>query len=198
MQTMNQGRLTGVRFFWLLGVPAALWLVFAAWTELGLPFPIEGKFTDNGESLPWPGIPLVTYFDGYPDDRFFPLSGSFRHLFWGPALVAASVGFAVGFWTTKRWTYVAAAIGFVLLAYVAVLAWEGWLADGSCRISECYHPASYLEKVGVHTDEHSPTQAFWMTVEVLGTGAIIVASSIWAGLSISELYRSLTGRTEEL
>ena len=70
---------------WLFGLPAIIYLILAAWTELGLPLPIEGF-----------QVPQVTRFDGYGDDNIFPLHERFRHVASPVVIVAIVIGLSFG------------------------------------------------------------------------------------------------------
>ena len=179
---------------WLFGLPGIIYLVLAAWTELGLPFPIESV-----------RVPQVTRFDGY-DDNIFPLHESFRNIASPVALAAIVIGLSFGLIRALRPLSPLILTGLVVIAYGAFLGWDAYVSNPDCRFSfgsspivefgqvvgsrgDCYEPPSYLRDLRVHTDEHSPLQAFSMTAEAMAIIALIAMSSIWAGFGVARLVQ---------
>ena len=186
------GKLQAIGTWWLFGLPAIIYLILAAWTELGLPFPIEGF-----------QVPQVTRFDGCGDDNIFPLHESFRHIASPVALAAIVIGLSFGLIRALRPLIL---ISLVVIAYVTFLGWDAYIPNSDCRFSfgssrivefgqvvgsldECYEPTGYLRDLRVHTDEHSPLQAFSMTAEALAIIALFAMSGIWAGFGLARLMQ---------
>ena len=189
------GKLKAIGTPWLFGLPAIIYLILAAWTELGLPFPVEGF-----------QLPQVTRFDGYGDDNIFPLHESFRHIASPVALAAIVIGLSFALIRAIRPLSPVILTSLVVIAYVTFLGWDAYISNSDCRFSfgsslivefgqavgsldECYEPAGYLRDLRVHTDEHSPLQAFSMTAEALAIIALLAMSSIWAGFGVAKLVQ---------
>ena len=180
---------------WLFGMPAIIYLILAGWTELGLPFPIEGF-----------QVPQVTGFDGYGDDNILPLHEPFRHIAAPVALVAVVIGLSFGLIRALRPLSPVILTSLVVIAYVTFLGWDAYISNSDCRFDfgsgrivefgqavgsrgDCYEPAGYLRDLRVHTDEHSSLQAFSMTAEALAIIALFAMSSIWAGFGVARLVQ---------
>ena len=189
------GKLQTIGTPWLFGLPAIIYLILAAWTELGLPFPIEGF-----------QVPQVTRFDGFGDDNILPLLEPFRHIAAPVALAAVVIGLSFGLFKALRPLSPLILTSLVVIAYVAFLGWDAYVSNSDCRFSfgssdivefgqvvgstgDCYEPTGYLRDLRVHTDEHSALQAFSMTAEALAIIALFAMSSIWAGFGLARLVQ---------
>ena len=178
----------------LLGLPAILYLILAAWIELGLPFPIEQI-----------RIPQITRFDGYDDNIIF-FHESFRQITAPVALVAILAALSIGLTRAVSFLRPFILSSLVIIAYLAFMGWDGYVSNPDCRFGfgsspivefgqvvgssgGCYEPTGYLEDLGVHTDEHSSLQAFSMTAEAIAIIALLAISSLWAGFGLAGLLR---------
>ena len=189
------GKLQTIGTPWLIGLPAIIYLILAAWTELGLPFPIESF-----------RVPQVTRFDGFSDDNIFPLHDSFRHIASPVALAAIVLGLSFGLIRALRPFSLFILGSLVIIAYLSFLGWDAYISNSDCRFSfgsslvvefgqvvdiqeECYEPTDYLRDLRVHTDEHSARQAFSMTAEAMAIIALLAMSSIGAGFGVARLVQ---------
>ena len=118
------GKLQNIGTPWLLGLPAIIYLVLAAWTESGLPFPIE-VFR----------VPLVTLFYGYSDDYVFPLHESFRRIASPVALAAIAIGLSSGLIRILRPLSPFILGSLVIIAYLSFLGWDAYISNPDCRFS---------------------------------------------------------------
>ena len=199
MTNPSVGKLQTIGTPWLFGLPAIIYLILAAWTELGLPFSIEGF-----------QVPQVTRFEGYGDDNIFPLHEPFRHIASPVALAAIIIGLSFGLIRALRPVRPFILSGLVVIAYLTFLGWDAYISNSDCRFNfgsgrivefgqalgsrgECYEPSGYLQDLGVHTDEHSALQAFSMTAEALAIIALFAMSSIWAGSGVARLVQQRSG-----
>ena len=104
------GKLQAIGTWWLFGLPAIIYLILAAWTELGLPFPTE-----------WFQVPQVTRFDGFGDDNIFPLREPFRHIASPVVIVAIVIGLSSSLIRALRPLSPLILTSLVVVAYAAFL-----------------------------------------------------------------------------
>lgn len=83
--------------------------------------------------------------------------------------------------------------GLIVISYLAFLAWDVWVSNPGYRFafgdSECYDPARFLERLGVHTDEHTAIQGFSMPVEARGSvTCALVISGGWTDVGMPKIY----------
>ena len=206
MIRLSAGKLWPVGLPLLLGLPAVIYLVLTAWTELGLPFlMINGGW----DVVPFPPVWLVTYVFGHGDHRLWisPLDEPLRHVAASMALAGILIGTSIGLVRALSVFRPLLVTGLIILAYLAFLGWNAYVSNPGCRFTfervntpefgrpwaghDCYNPLGYVRVFGAHDlpPDLTVPETFTMTVEAMGIFALIAISSIWGGVSLARLWQ---------
>ena len=173
-----------------LGLPAAVYLVLAAWTEVDLSFPRMAiqLYEVGGES--------ATFDIGRKSTTLALLGERFRHFVTPLALVALIAGVGIGFarGSVRRAPILASAL--VVLAYLGFLVFEVAWGASQCPYSllgdtygQCYNPPGLVERLATPGGESGDIEEFSLDVQVLWLSTVIVVLSIWAGVGVTEVCR---------